>query len=549
MTLLSQLGDLVPFLSEQIFAQLPMGLLVLDDNKRVLGINEWLLSRFPPELNREELLLNRDLLQTLPELTNSRLSFAIDQALIAGQPGFLSQSLNPHPLPLYAGGDRSTERLHQTLNIIPLRSRDRMFCLIQVEDVSHAVQREKLLARKAAVARDKELELAAALEVAEEASRAKSRFLAHMSHDIRTPLVSLLGFTEYLLDTDISADQRLHLEIIRNSGDTLLYLLNDILDFARIEAGKVQFQNESVSLQSVLKEAIGPFLAVAAQKQLDLEYSLDPDLPAYVQSDSNRLKQVLHNLISNAVKFTERGRITVDVRPVEAGIQFLVEDTGLGISPDKQTDIFESFAQEDESSARKYGGTGLGLTIVKSLVDLMHGTVEVQSPVGLPSLTEAPSPVAGRNPGGPGSRFVVTLPLAAADAGPSPSRLETGYCFQGKRVLLAEDNPDNRLLFDRFFKKMNLEYENAKNGLEAVEKVQSGDFDLILMDIQMPEMDGYTATRKIRELGYVKPVIALTANAYKEDREMALEAGMSDHLAKPISRKSLEESLARWLLQ
>lgn len=536
MTLLGRMDAPEQNFAEQIFSRLPMGLLIVDARLCIAGMNEWIGRRLPPDIRALE-PEGKNLLEVFPDLKNSRLEFALEQALNAGQSGFLSNSLNPHPLPLYENGDRSGERLHQTLNIIPLRGADTNSCVIQIQDVSHAVQREKLLARKAAMARDKELELAAALEIAEEASRAKSRFLAHMSHDIRTPLVSLLGFTEYLLDSELSPDQRTHLEIIRKSGDTLLYLLNDILDFARIEAGKVRIQEESVSLESVLKDAIGPFLNLAAQKQLDLEYHLDPGVPATVLSDSNRLKQILHNLISNAVKFTERGRVRVDIYPDGKSVAFVVEDTGSGVAVDRQDAIFESFTQEDESRVRKFGGSGLGLSIVRSLAEMMGGNISLESPVSQ------------GGSGGPGSRFRVVLPLKKAEEDPSVATPETGKrSFEGKRVLLAEDNPDNALLFERLFRRMSLEFDHASNGRAAVELAKQNQYDLILMDIQMPEMDGYEATRRLRSEGHCGPIIALTANAYKEDRDMALDAGMDDYLAKPISRRTLESALAHWLL-
>lgn len=523
--------------AEQIFAGIPMGLLILDESMGVVGCNGWLLARLPAEMARrtEE---KPALLELFPELQGSRLAFAVQQALEMGQPAFLSNSLNPHPLPLYEGGDRSTERLNQTVHIIPLHGNMARFCLIQVQDVSHAVQREKLLAKKAALARDKELELEQALQVAYEASRAKSRFLAHMSHDIRTPLVSLLGFTEYLLDSELNADQRTHLEIIRKSGDNLLYLLSDILDFARIEAGKIQIHQESVSLEEVIKEALAPFLSLAAQKLIDLEYDIAPDLPEFVETDPNRLKQVFHNLISNAIKFTERGHVLIYAENSNSGVRFIIEDTGMGVAEDKQELVFESFAQQDESRSRRFEGTGLGLSIVRSLVEMMEGTVQIQSPI----FQE------GEREGGPGSRFIVTLPLKEGSPGivgsrPQPAALD----FSGKRILLAEDNPDNTLLFDRLFQRMGLRYEHAGNGERAVELARNNP-DLILMDIQMPIMDGYEATRRIRNNGYKGPIVALTANAYKEDRDMAMEAGMNDYLAKPVGRRPLEQMLARWIL-
>jgi PAS domain S-box-containing protein len=394
-----------------------------------------------------------------------------------------------------------------------------------------------------------EEELRERKEEAEEANRAKSIFLANMSHEIRTPLNGVLGFLDILLGENLTEEQKEYVNTALQSGRSLLQIINDILDSTKIESGKIEIAQQPFSLKSSVRAAVENFKLAAAEKGLELRTRSDENLPEQVLGDESRIRQVLFNLIGNAVKFTERGSVEVAVSPAENGpaekasVLFSVADTGIGIPKENLEDIFESFTQVDSSYARAYQGTGLGLGIVKRLVELMGGEVGVQS-----------SP-------GKGSTFYFTVPLRAAFGeveGPASAKTslpdEAGggegerNGDQGVSILLAEDNKINRMVTEKLVEKLGHRIHSVEDGRQAVAEVGNGSYDLVLMDAQMPVMDGIEATHAIRngEAGEkVKdiPIVALTAHALSDEKEHFLSEGMNGFVSKPIDKETLQSVL------
>jgi two-component system sensor histidine kinase/response regulator len=493
-------------------------------------------------------------------------------------------------------------------------------------------------------------EMETALATAREATQLKGRFLATVSHEIRTPLNGVLGMTDLLLGTDLKGEQLEYAESIKRSATSLLGLINDILDLSRIEAGKLKLRQVPFSLKTVVEETASLFALQARGKGLEFRLDIAPNVPAMVAGDPERLGQVLNNLLGNAIKFTESGRIGLTVILIgesAAGsqVRFTVEDTGIGIGPEDQDRIFERFTQADTSNTRKYGGTGLGLAISKELVELLGGEISVESelgrgskfwftaalaktspreaspaskaanPVKTPSVQAGshikvtiPSPAAQSPAGTPvkvmlpaapsaaGSPVRVAVPAAQSATGalgrtalpdpPVASGLPAGAMVanlqstagspakpgapaqqsgpkrdglanltaalrgQGARVLLAEDNEINQRITVRLLEKMGLAVDAVANGRLAVDAVSKKNYGLILMDCQMPEMDGFEATAVIRNRERNErhtPICALTANAMEGDRERCLAAGMDDYIAKPVSVEKLESAIDRWV--
>ncbi len=399
-------------------------------------------------------------------------------------------------------------------------------------------------------------------DAAEAANRSKSEFLANMSHEIRTPMTAILGFTDNLLDPSLCDSSKLDAaRTIRRNGEHLLQILNDILDISKIEAGKLDVERIRFSPLQLIADVQSLMQVRASDKNLEFQVGYGGPVPETIESDPTRLKQILVNLIGNAIKFTESGGVTLETRFSDANsanpmLEFNVTDTGIGMTPDQTARLFQAFTQGDSSTSRRFGGTGLGLTISRRLANMLCGELTVQSEPGRGStfrVTIAVGCIEGVR--------MVDKPAEATVARPAePAEQETDGGKLDCHVLLAEDGPDNQRLISFLLKKAGARVTMVENGQEALEKVTSAmmgrrgtdpseAFDVILMDMQMPVLDGYRATQLLREQGYAAPIIALTAHAMEGDREGCLRAGCNDYATKPIDRTALIATIRKQVSQ
>lgn len=393
-----------------------------------------------------------------------------------------------------------------------------------------------------------EAELKNAKEAAEVANETKSAFLANMSHEIRTPLGALIGFSELMLNDEMSPPERVSaIEIIKRNGKLLSTIINDILDLSKVESGKLEVEKTGVRLPDLVNETAALLNLEAIGKGIKLTVSSEGVIPSIVKTDPTRLRQILFNIIGNAIKFTKKGSVDVKVKLARSDstkLLFVIKDTGTGIDPQQATRLFSPFTQADITTTRKFGGTGLGLVLSKKLANALGGDVVLEQ--------SAP---------GKGSTFVVSI-----DHGQSREVLFEGSENTEKvpkkiidlhsreyatglsrlKILIVDDSPDNLALIKKILTLAGASVETANNGKEGITKALRGGFSLVLMDLQMPEMDGYEAAKELRNHGFNRPIIALTAHAMKDERKRCLDSGFNDHLTKPIDRESLIHALAEY---
>jgi signal transduction histidine kinase/CheY-like chemotaxis protein len=469
------LFDLAPIARDLVVEQLPMPVLVTAENDRIIDVNEAARRMFGLKSPR---MLGQTALTTINRCGKWQ------------DPWFLTD-----------------DRTYQLLRYpVTDAMGDNVGAVYQFNDMTEVLAYER--------------ELSSAKEYAENASAAKSRFIANVSHEIRTPLNGVIGIAELMQATEMSREQRGYVQAIQGCSRTLLHVVNDILDLSKLEAGKFELERKDTDLRQLVKDVVKGHEATATSRGIDFVYEMANEVPHFVSTDPSKLRQTLNNLVSNAVKFTESGRIAVMVRKVGSRVEFIVEDTGIGISIDKQGRVFDPFQQADASDSRVYGGTGLGLAIVKQTVELFNGTLALESEPGV------------------GTKITILLPLDEIEG--KVEQTPEVPDINDTRVLLVEDNNINALVVQRLLERTGCIVVHAEDGFRALDLLQehNGEFDIVLLDLQMPGLDGYETYRRIAQKWKI-PVVALTANANQDDRLRCIRLGMVEFLTKPVAAHDL----------
>ncbi len=517
---------------------LPIGICVVDDKLNLLSWNQTLAqwTGISPET-----AIGSDLLVLYPHLESARFLQRIRSVFECGQPILFAPSAVSPFLPTSRFEDRDHSMLHKAL-VSPLGPEHDYAQIILTDVTAQYAQVQSLRHEKEHRRRSQ--------EASESASRAKSEFLANMSHEIRTPMNAILGFNEILLEQLTRPEDIAAARTIRNNGEHLLDLINNILDLSKIEAGRIEVEDIECSLPHFITE-VGSLMNVrAAAKGLPLKIEIDEPIPTRIKTDETRLRQILVNLLGNAIKFTEAGEVrlvtrVIDVESPEPKMVFDIIDSGIGMTKKQISKLFKPFAHADTSTTRQYGGTGLGLAICKRLSELLGGSISVTSNPNegsVFSFSVSTGSLVGVN---------MVSDLMGAES-PATTVVEANVrdIRLDCRVLLAEDGPDNQRLVAHFLTKAGAEVTLAENGKLALDfALQANDsespYDVVLMDMRMPVMDGYEATRQLRDCGYQPPIIALTAHAMSSDRQKCLDAGCDDYATKPIDGKKLIQIVAK----
>lgn len=460
-------------------------------------------------LSNKEGILNTPVKQLLGE--------AMEQHIIVQRKQSFSQKS-----PWYGNMDFRREGdalFYAYVNIVPFTHRENHFCKISILDITEI--------------KIAEFEILKAKEKAEKAAQIKSRFLSNMSHELRTPLNAIIGTTNIILNEEYLPSQKQSFDVLKYSSEHMMQLVNDILDFSKIEAGKMMLEIAPFSIKTFLQKVIAPFGSLLTSKNLTLEMDIQENMELEVYGDEMRLIQVMNNLVANAIKFTEKGKISIEVREVahrsdHSDIYIAVKDTGIGIAPNKIQQIFESFTQADIETTRKFGGTGLGLSISKKIITQMGGDLQVESEPGV------------------GSKFFFTLSFKIGSKQKNyvdESKLNGLFSLEGLKVLLAEDNPINMIVAKRFLQKWSVEVVEAENGLKAVKQFYEHHPDILLIDLEMPEMDGAQVVAEVRKTHPFIPIIAFTAATYENIKEDLINKGFNNYVPKPFKPEELHKKI------